>query len=86
MHAKLLHLSLTPWDPMYCSPPGSSVHGILQAGMLEWVAMPSARGCFQPKVRTRISCVSWDWQADYFPLAPLGKPNNNNNNSEKGER
>ena len=31
-------------DPMDCSPPGSSVHGILQARILEWVAMPSSRG------------------------------------------
>ena len=31
-------------DPMDCSPPGSSVHEILQAGILEWVAMPSYRG------------------------------------------
>ena len=30
--------------PMDCSPPGSSVHGLLQAGMLEWVAIPSSRG------------------------------------------
>ena len=35
---------LTPCDPMDCSPPGSSVHGILQARILEWVAMPSFRG------------------------------------------
>ena len=38
---------LTPvWlgNPMDCSPPGSSVHGILQSGILEWVAMPSSRG------------------------------------------
>ena len=34
---------LTHCDPMDCSPPGSSVHGILQARTLEWVAMPSAR-------------------------------------------
>ena len=33
-------------DPMDCSPPGSSVHGILQARILEWVAMPSSRGFF----------------------------------------
>ena len=33
----------TGWDPMDCSPPGSSVHGILQARILEWVAMPSSR-------------------------------------------
>ena len=37
---------LTLWDPMDCSPPGSSVHGILQARTLEWVAMPSSRGIF----------------------------------------
>ena len=30
-------------DPMDCSPPGSSVHGILQAGILEWIAMPSRK-------------------------------------------
>ena len=35
---------LTLWDPMDCSPPGSSVHGILQARILEWVAMLSSRG------------------------------------------
>ena len=32
------------WDPIDCSPPGSSVHGILQARILEWVAMSSSRG------------------------------------------
>ena len=38
--AKLLQLCLTPCDPMDCSPPGSSVHGILQARLLEyWVAV-----------------------------------------------
>ena len=36
-------LCLTLCDPMDCSPPGSSVHGILQARILEWVAMPSPR-------------------------------------------
>ena len=35
-------------NPMDCSPPGSSVHGILQARILEWVAMPSTRGSSQP--------------------------------------
>ena len=37
-------LCLTLCDPVDCSPPGSSVHGILQARVLEWVAMPSSRG------------------------------------------
>ena len=35
---------LTLCDPMDCSPPGSSVHGILQARILEWVAIPFSRG------------------------------------------
>ena len=38
----------TLWDPMDCSPPGSSVHGILQARILEGVAMPSSRGSSLP--------------------------------------
>ena len=44
--AKLLQLCLTLCDPMDCSPPGSSVHGIFQARILEWVAIPSSRGIF----------------------------------------
>ena len=43
-----LQSCLTLGDPMDCSPPGSSVHGILQARILEWVAMPSSRGSSQP--------------------------------------
>ena len=42
-------LCLTLCKPMYYSPPGSSVHGILQAGILEWVAIPFSRGSFQPR-------------------------------------
>ena len=41
--------SPTLCDPMDCSPPGSSVHGILQARILEWVAIPSSRGSPQPR-------------------------------------
>ena len=48
----------TPWDPMDCSPPHSSVHGILQARILEWVAMPSSRGPSQPRDWTCISYAS----------------------------
>ena len=36
----------TPCDPMDCSPPGSSVYGILQTRILEWVAIPFSRGIF----------------------------------------
>ena len=40
---------LTLCDPMDCSPPGSSVHGILQARILEWVAISFSRGSSQPR-------------------------------------
>ena len=42
-------------NPMDCSPPGSSVHGILQVRILEWVATPSSRGSSQPGDRICIS-------------------------------
>ena len=45
-------------DPMECSPQGSSVHGILQSRILEWVAMASFRGSSQLRGRTSISCIS----------------------------
>ena len=49
-------LCLTLCDPVDCSPPGSSVHGILQAKILEWVAMPSSRGSSRPRAQTCVSC------------------------------
>ena len=45
-------------NPMDCSWPGSSVHGILQARIVEWVAMPSSRGSSQPGDRTQVSCTA----------------------------
>ena len=45
-------------DPMDCSPPDFSVHGILQARILEWVAIPFSRGSSQPRDRTRVSCIA----------------------------
>ena len=48
VHAKSLQSFLTLCDPMDWSLPGSSVHWILQARVLEWVAMPSSRGSSQP--------------------------------------
>ena len=49
------HFSLTLQDPLDSSPPGSSVRGILQARMLEWIAMPSSRGSSQPRDQTHVS-------------------------------
>ena len=45
-------------DSMGCSPPGFSVHGILQARILEWVAVPFSRGSSQPRDRTCISSIA----------------------------
>ena len=55
MHAKSLPLCLTLCNPMDFTPPGSSVHGILQARILEWVAMPFSRGSSWPRDRTQVS-------------------------------
>ena len=64
--------------PMDCSPSGSSVHGIFQARILEWVAISYSRKSSQPKDRTHISNPSLlrlqQWQADSLPLVPRGKP------------
>ena len=59
---------------MGCSPPGSSVHGTLQAGTLEWVAMPSSRGSTWPRGRTHISYISCIRQVGSLLLVPPGKP------------
>ena len=45
-------------DPIDCSPPGSSVHGILQAGIPEWVARPVSRGSSQCRDQTWVSCIA----------------------------
>ena len=58
VHAKLLQLCLSLCNAMDHSLPGSSVHGILQARILEWVAMPSSRGSSWPRDLTRVSYVS----------------------------
>ena len=45
-------------DPRDCSLPGSSVHGILQARILEWVSIPFSRGPSQPRDWTQVSCIA----------------------------
>ena len=65
---------LTLGNPMDYNPPGSSVHGILQARTLEWVAIPSSRGSSQPRDRTQVSCVSCIDGQIVLPLSHLGSP------------
>ena len=69
MHAKSLQLCLTFCDPMDCSPPGTSVHGILQTRILEWVAMPSSRGFPDPGMEPSSPAL----QADSLSLNHRGK-------------
>ena len=58
MHAKPLQSCPTVWDPLDCTLPVSSVHGISQARMLEGVAISSSRGSARHWGQTRVSCVS----------------------------
>ena len=61
-------------DLMDCSPPGYSVHGILQARTLEWVVMPSSRGSSWPRDRTWVFCIAGGfftvWVTREAPLRP----------------
>ena len=70
VHAKLLQSCSTLCGPMDCSPPGSSVHGIFQARILEWVAIFFSRDLPDPGITPKLSAL----QADYLPSEPPGKP------------
>ena len=71
--AKSLLLCLTVCHPTDCNPPGSSVLGILQARVLEWVAMSFSRESSQPRDRI---WVSWSFciKGRFFTTEPLGNP------------
>ena len=73
LHVQLLQSCQTLCDSSgvatLCSPTSSSVHGILQARMLEWVAMPSSRWSFQPRDWTCISCT----EGGFFTTEPPRK-------------
>ena len=74
MHAQLLQSGHTLCDPMDCSPPGSSVHGILQARILEWVATPSSRTSSQARGQTHNSYVSCICKRVLYRQYHLGSP------------
>ena len=63
---------LTLCDPMDYSPPGSSVHGILQTRILKWVVIPFSRGSSQPRDQTQVSRIA----GRFFTFEPPGKPLN----------
>ena len=67
MKALVTQSYLTLCDPMDCSLPGSSVHGILKARILEWVAISSSSGSSQIRDQTHVSQVScFDGQVLYY--------------------
>ena len=74
MRAKSPQSCLTLCDPRDCSLPGSSVHGILQARILEWVAMLSFRDSSQPRDRICIFYVSYIGKWFFVLLSYLGSP------------
>ena len=61
LKVKVAQSRLTLCDPMDCSPPGPSVHGILQARILEWVAVPFSRESSQPRNWTQVSSIAGEF-------------------------
>ena len=61
---------------MDCSPPGSSVHGIFQARILEWVAISSSKGSSWPRDWTHVSCISCTGRQVLYHERRLGSPSN----------
>ena len=77
---------LTLCDSMYCSLPGSSVHGILQARKLEWAAIPFARGSSQPGARTWVSCIAGRFFTIWATGMVWNKSNQCPGDTEKSQR
>ena len=70
---------LTLCNPMDCSPPGFSVHGILQARILEWITIPFSRGSSQPRDQTWVSCTAgrlFTIQGNNLGIYHQGSPKN----------
>ena len=74
VRAKSLQSCLTHYDPTDCGSPGSFVHEILHARILEWVAMSSSRGSFQPRDWTCLSYVSSIGRRVLYHKRHLGSP------------
>ena len=69
--AKLLQSCPALCSPMDCSPPGSSVYGILQARILEWVAMPCPPGDLSSRIKSQTPVCLLHWQAGFVFFLPL---------------
>ena len=73
--AQLLQPCLILCSPVDCSPPGFSDHGIFQARILEWVAMPSSWGSSWPRDVTHIFCISCIAGGFFTPWTTWDQPN-----------
>ena len=69
-HCSVAKSCPTLCHPMDCSPRGSSVNGISQAGVLEWVAIFFSKGSSQPRDQNCVSCIA----GGFFTAEPRGKP------------
>ena len=65
-------MKVTQLYPSLCDPKDYTVHGILQARILEWIAVAFSRGSSQPKDQTQVSCIA----GGSLPSEPPGKPPN----------
>ena len=74
MYAKLLQLSLTLYDPMDCSLAGSSVHGILQEGILEWLPCPPPGDLPDPGIKPASLTLAGGFFFFFFTTSAPGKP------------
>ena len=74
MHAQLLSYVQLFVTPMDCRPPGFSVHGILQAGILEWIVILFSRKSSWPRGQTWVSCIAGRlftvWATKFFSPIP----------------
>ena len=75
VHAQSLQLCQTLCNPMDCSSPSSSVNGILQLRILQWVALPFSRGSSRPRDQTH-SPASSVLQVEFLPPSHWGSPLN----------
>ena len=58
LKVKVVQSCLTPCNPLYCSPPGSSIHEVFQARIVEWVAISYFRGSSAPRDQTHVSGIA----------------------------
>ena len=67
---RLVKVKVTQSCPTLCDPIGYTVHGILQARILEWVAFPFSRGSSQPRDQTQVSCIAGGFFTSWTTRVP----------------